>query len=107
MVDATAELINRRRRQILVHSCIYYRLGAQLIDDYTFDRWAQELVDLQRKHPDIAANCVYAVAFSDFDGSTGFDLPYHLPEITATALRLLRTKPIRNDITTIGGVSHA
>lgn len=103
MVVDTAELINRRRRQILVHSCLYYRLGTQLIDDYTFDRWAQELVELQRKRPDIAANCVYADAFVEFDGSTGFDLPYHLPEIEAVALRLLRTKPIQNDITTIGG----
>jgi len=88
MTDIPA-IINQRRRQMLVNSCVYYRMGTQLVDDATFDRWAMELVELQRKHPDVAANCDYAEVFADFDGSTGFDLPYHLPEIVAVATRLV------------------
>ncbi|WP_375790254.1 DNA ligase LigA-related protein [Paenibacillus agricola] len=38
----TADLIARRRRQIFVHSAIYYRLGTSVIDDATFDRWGRE-----------------------------------------------------------------
>lgn len=83
------ELINRRRRQILVHSCIYYRLNDSIITDAQFDKWAYELAALQKQHPDIAKKCVYAEYFKDFDGSTGFNLPVHLPEITSKACQLL------------------
>jgi ribonucleotide reductase beta subunit family protein with ferritin-like domain len=83
-------LINRRRRQILVHSCIYYKFLDSLVDDATFDKWAGELVELQKKYPAVAKNCVYADAFKNFDGSTGFDLPYYRPEIVGVAEQLLR-----------------
>jgi NAD-dependent DNA ligase len=84
------ELINRRRRQVIVHSYIYYRKNENIIDDHTFDMWSKELVELQEKYPDIAAECVYAEYFKDFDGSSGFDLPTHLPEIMTVGERLLR-----------------
>ena len=32
------ELISRRRRQVLVHSVIYYKLNANLIDDATWSK---------------------------------------------------------------------
>lgn len=83
-----AELINRRRRQLLVHSCLYYEMDTQLIDDHTYDKWSHELAELQRLHPEIAETCVYAEAFKNFDGSSGFDLPYHLPNIVAIAMQL-------------------
>lgn len=69
------ELINRRRRQILVHSCIYYRYNTSIITDKQFDTWARELVALQQTYPTLAAECVHHDAFADFDGSTGFHLP--------------------------------
>lgn len=70
-----AELINRRRRQILVHSVIYYRLNDNLIPDSTWSRWAVELDKLQKTYPDIAVKVPYAKAFADFDPSTGYNLP--------------------------------
>ena len=70
-----AELIQQRRLQILVHSCIYYELNMSNIPDTTWDKWAKELVKLQKDYSNIAKEVVWADAFEGFDGSTGFDLP--------------------------------
>lgn len=70
-----AELIQQRRLQILVHSCIYYELNKNLVSDATWDKWAKELVQLQAQHPMIAKEVIWAKEFMGFDGSTGFDLP--------------------------------
>ncbi len=51
------ELILRRRRQILINSCIYYRFGQSVITDEQFDKWAYELVDLQNKYPKLTVEC--------------------------------------------------
>lgn len=67
--------IEQRRRQILVHSVIYYVLDDNIISDNTWSKWASELVELQKKYPDISSTCDYAKAFENFDGSTGFNLP--------------------------------
>ncbi|PEL24346.1 DNA ligase LigA-related protein [Bacillus toyonensis] len=84
-----AELITRRRRQILVHSFLYYQMNENIIHDSTYDKWSKELADLQVQHPEIADKCVYGKEFKEFDGSSGYDLPYHYPEIQNTALHLL------------------
>lgn len=70
-----AELLNRRRRQILVHSVIYYKMNDNLISDSTWSRWATELEELQAKYPNIAAKVPYAEEFREFDHSTGMNLP--------------------------------
>ena len=44
-----AELLNRRRRQILVHSIIYYNMNDNLISNSTWSAWAAELEELQAK----------------------------------------------------------
>lgn len=72
-----AELINRRRRQILVHSIIYYKMNENLVSDAQWAAWALELEELQRKYPDIAAQCPYAKEFRGFDHSTGMNLPLY------------------------------
>ena len=87
--EKVKELIERRRRQLAVHSYLYYRLDESIISDHKFDAWAMELVDLQNKYPKIAATAIYAEYFGDFDGSTGYDLPTHLPEIRSMAHRAL------------------
>ena len=83
------ELISRRRRQILVHSYLYYEKDANLISDSTWSEWAIELVDIQNRYPSLAAQAPYYEAFKNFDGSTGFDLPFRLPNIISTAEHLL------------------
>lgn len=81
-------LILRRRLQMLVHSNLYYHQDHPLITDKQFDSWAKELVQLQSKYPEIASRVDYHKDFEDYDGSTGMDLPYTLPEIVAIANNL-------------------
>lgn len=68
--------ILQRRRQILVHSYIYYELDDSLVEDSKWSKWARELVDLQRSYPDISKRVPYYESFKDFDASTGFDFKY-------------------------------
>ncbi|MDF3255019.1 MULTISPECIES: DNA ligase LigA-related protein [Bacillus] len=89
MKETIIELIGRRRRQILVHSFLYYQLNENIIADYTFDLWSKELVQLQEKYPEESEKAVYYAEFTKFDGSSGYDLPYSLPEIQSTGYKLL------------------
>lgn len=68
------ELISRRRRQLMVHSALYYTLDESIISDHLFDAWSVELVKLQKEHPKESRKAVFFKLFSDFDGSTGFHL---------------------------------
>lgn len=88
--ENAAEFIRRRRLQIVVHSCIYYRLDANIISDHQWAAWAKELVDAQEQFPDIAEKELWAKEFADFDGSTGFNLPITEPGVVARAHQLLR-----------------
>lgn len=75
-IQTTAEKIKQRRLQILVHSYIYYELDKNIIEDYKWDKWAKELVDLQRTYPEIASKVIYADEFKDWAGSTGAFLKF-------------------------------
>ena len=77
--SAIKELISRRRRQILVHSVIYYKLNENLIYDATWSRWALELEELQKRYPQLAIQCPLNGAFIGFDHSTGMSLPLENP----------------------------
>lgn len=90
-IGSPEELIIRRRRQILVHSCLYYRMNTSVIEDHLFDRWSKELADLQRQYPDISKKCEWYEAFKDFDGSSGFDLPLDNQWVINKAYRLAKT----------------
>lgn len=70
-----AELIQQRRLQMLVHSCLYYEMNITKIDDATWDKWARELRALQEQYPDIAKQVIWSDAFKDWDASTGAFLP--------------------------------
>lgn len=89
-MENAAEFIRRRRLQITVHSCIYYRLNDNLIPDHQWAEWAKELVTAQSQFPEVAEKQLWAAEFKDFDGSTGFNLPINEPGVVATARRLLR-----------------
>lgn len=84
-----ADRIQRLRYMILVHSCLYYKLHTNLVEDYQWDRWARELVALQNDYPQISNKVMLYDYFADFDGSTGFDLPIDEPWVIRIAQRLL------------------
>lgn len=71
-----AELIQRRRLQLLIHSYLYYELDTNIVDDRKWDTWARELVKLQKENPDISKKVCYYEAFKDWDASTGAFLPF-------------------------------
>lgn len=75
------ELINRRRRQILVHSYLYYKMNTNIINDYTFDEWCRELMCLQAQYPNESKQGVFAKLFSKWTGFSGYDLFKNVPEI--------------------------
>jgi len=70
-----ADKIQRRRLQLLVHSCIYYEMDQNIISDKKWDEWARELVQLQKDYPDISEKVIWYEAFKDWDASTGAFLP--------------------------------
>ena len=90
-----AAKIQQRRYQILVHSLIYYELDTSIVSDHKWSEWAAELVQLQKQNPEIADKVIFAEAFKDFDGSTGFDLPFRDEQIVNIAYRLLSSSSIR------------
>lgn len=90
VMDEIRSLITRRRRQILVNSFLYYRMNTTLIDDHTYDKWARELMELQREYPEIASECPEADAFHDWSETTsGFNLPLY-GWVQTVAERVLR-----------------
>ena len=84
-----AEKIQQRRYQMLIHSCIYYRLDKNIISDETWNRWANELKDLQKQYPSIAEKVIFYDIFKDWDGSTGIFLPLDLDWVVKLANKLL------------------
>lgn len=84
------DLINRKQRQLLIHSYLYYELSENIISDSTFDQWSVELVNLKQNYPTEFQLSEYADSFRSFDGSTGMDLPYRLDSVIKAGNNLLR-----------------
>lgn len=84
-----AEKIQQRRYQMLIHSCIYYRLNDNYVSDDTWSEWAFELSELQDKYPKISEKVTLYEYFKDWDGSSGAFLPLDLPWVVKKAQDLL------------------
>lgn len=95
--DQIAELIKRRRLQVLVHSCIYYEFNESIVDDATWAGWAVELEQLQAAYPAIADKVEWAAAFKDFNHSTGYNLPVQNKWVVGKAIQLMRWHEERKD----------
>lgn len=84
------ELIHRRRRQVLVHSILYYAYNTNVVPDATYDLWAQELSKVQQDHPEDSEAVEYHLeAFRGYTGETGFHLPLHDKRATNVAKTLM------------------
>jgi hypothetical protein len=64
-------------------------LDTNIISDYTYDKWAKELEQLMKDHPD-AYSDRFDFAFERWDSASGFDLPMRDPWVLQAAERLLK-----------------
>lgn len=92
------ELIRRRRLQMLIHSFLYYKLDSSIIHDLDFDKWARELLGLQKLYPEESKAVELYEEFKDWDGTTGYDLPLYLPFVEVIAVRILEEHKKYTDI---------
>ena len=86
--SAIMEKIRRRRLQLMVHSSIYYVYASNIITDFTWQDWADQLVQLQKDYPAESKAVRYYELFADFNGSTGFHIS-EIPWALAVAKSLL------------------
>lgn len=69
------------QRRIIVFSIMYYELSESPLDDKQYDSISYQLVEYMNTTPkEILEQTKYWYVFYDFDGSTGFYLPYRLTE---------------------------
>ena len=87
-----AEKIQQRRYQMLIHSCIYYKLDNNYISDTQWNEWAHELANLQDTYPEISKKVTLYEYFKDWDGSSGAFLPLDLDWVMIKAKTLLQRK---------------
>lgn len=87
------ERLQQLRICLAVHSYIYYELCDNLVSDARWQSWAQELIEMQAKHPEYTD--AYDEYFEDWDGTTGFHL-CKIPGLHSSAMRLLRSGHEKN-----------
>ena len=95
MKQTISERIRQRRRQILLHSYIYYNLNESIVSDSDWSKWAMELVNLQKAFPEESLRTQYYNEFVDFDGSTGafLKIPEDIKTLAEYMLRVADKKP--------------
>ena len=93
--ESVRELIQRRRLQLLIHSCIYYEYNESLVTDEQWKNWAVELETLQKEYKTESELAPWADAFREFDHPTGFNLPTTDPWVMGTARWILHISDIK------------
>ena len=73
--------IRQRRSQMLVHSRIYYVLDENIVSDDTWQKWANELRDLQEQNPKLCNIGFYDREFATWNGDSGAFLPLNDPYV--------------------------
>ena len=97
-VQTLKEKIRQRRAQMLIHSCIYYELNDTVVDDHTWQRWADELEQLQKDNPDSIDIGFFDREFKDWDGATGNHLPHRHPWVLSKATRILEYNELKKNL---------
>lgn len=66
------EILERKQRQLIVHSFIYYHLNDNIWPDSKWDKTAKEVLAIIDKST--AKQSKFYEVFKNFDGSTGYNL---------------------------------
>lgn len=71
--------ISYLQRRIIVYSIMYYEYDESCVTDRWYDTLSRQLVNMMSEAtPEELERTRYYYAMSDFDGSTGFDIPHRL-----------------------------
>lgn len=71
--------INYLQRMIIIYSIMYYNLNESCVSDKYYDSVSRVLCSLSKSIPvELLKQSQYYYCMHDFDGSTGFDIPYRL-----------------------------
>lgn len=90
IIESVEDRIKHLRIMLIIHSTLYYVIGKTIWTDFEFDKYAYELVKLQKDNPKASKKVEYEFkAFKKFDGSTGFDLPIWTEPARLKALYVL------------------
>ena len=84
------ELIQRKIRQYLVHSFLYYQLDESIIPDRNYDQICADVSKLISKQTDKKSLPFHElVKYSLAENGSGFSISKYPPEIVSAALHLL------------------
>lgn len=70
---------------MLIHSHIYYEMDDNIVDDHTWQAWADELAQLQDENPDKCKLGFFDEHFEGWNGSSGAFLPLRDPWVVNKA----------------------
>ena len=92
MWDNTDQLanLNRLRRNVIIHSVIYYRFNRNIIENSDYDQLCNRLAKMQEEHPELCEMAVFSEDFRDYDRCTGMQFIDHEWGVRA-AERLLKS----------------
>lgn len=90
-LDEICRRIRKLRAMLLVNACIYYDYNDNLISDDLYDKLSYELADLQKRYPELINKIdFFDSAFSNFEGFTGYNLPYRDPWVRSKTYQLIK-----------------
>ena len=89
------EKIDLLQRWILTHSIIYYILDRKVVHDNVFDKNCNHLILMKLNYPIEYKKSRYYQTFIEFDGSTGYGLPYSLKEIDKDKYNIIFSDAMR------------
>ena len=98
MNDKIAAKIKQRRRQMLVHSYIYYELNQNIVSDHKWSEWAKELEQLQKDYPEESRAVEEYEQFKDWNGSSGAFLKFGENIKTVAKILLENQSKVSNSI---------
>lgn len=76
------------RRQMLIHSCLYYELDESIITDHQWQDRANRLARIQTKYKNPKVD-FFDEEFEGWDGSSGYHLPLRHPWVVGKARQIL------------------
>lgn len=89
--------IRQRRSQMLVHSYIYYVLDDNIVSDDKWQKWANELRDIQNQHPTLCRIDFFDREFATWNGDSGAFLPLKDPYVIYKSMQVYNEWKKQND----------